>query len=264
MELIDSHCHLDLPAFDVDRDAVIARSRANGVGGFVVPGVQASGWQSLWQLSRQVPDLYPAFGLHPVYLEQHAAEDVTTLETMVAHCRPVAIGEIGLDFHVRELDPDRQQTLFEAQLAVARSADLPVILHVLKAHDQVLATLKRNRVCGGIVHAFNGSLQQAQHYIKLGFSFGFGGMLTFERSTRLRALASGLPLASIVLETDAPDMTVMQHHGERNSPEYLPYCLAALAAARDADPDEIARVTTQNVRDVLDLATWKQPRTDVL
>jgi TatD DNase family protein len=264
MELIDSHCHLDLPAFDADRAAVIARSRANGVSGFVVPGVQAAGWKALWQLSREVPDLYPAFGLHPVYLEQHAADDVAALEALVAQHRPVAIGEIGLDFHVRALDPDRQEALFEAQLAVARSADLPVILHVLKAHDRVLAILKRNRVRGGIVHAFNGSLQQAQHYMELGFSFGFGGMLTFERSTRLRALAVGLPLASLVLETDAPDMTVKQHQGERNSPEYLPYCLAALAAAREADPDEIARVTTHNASEVLGLATWKGPGAGVL
>ena len=264
MELIDSHCHLDLPAFDADRAAVIARSHANGVSGFVVPGVQASGWLPLWQLSQQVADLYPAFGLHPVYLEQHAADDVGTLETVIAQQRPVAIGEIGLDFYVGGLDPERQQALFEAQLAVARAADLPVILHVLKAHDRVLSTLKKQRVCGGIVHAFNGSLQQAQQYIELGFHFGFGGMLTFERSTRLRALACALPLESIVLETDAPDMTVVQHRGERNSPEYLPFCLAALAEVRDTDADEIARVTTQNVRTALGLPAWKQQQADAL
>ncbi|NNJ94498.1 MAG: TatD family hydrolase [Halobacteria archaeon] len=264
MELIDSHCHLDLPAFDADRAAVIARSRASGVSGFVVPGVQASGWEPLWQLSRQVPDLYPAFGLHPVYLEQHDPDDVALLETMLAGRRPVAIGEIGLDLHVRGLDPDRQQALFEAQLAIARSAELPVILHVLKAHDRVLSTLQRIRVSGGIVHAFNGSLQQAQRYIELGFSFGFGGMLTFERSSKLRALARELPLASIVLETDAPDMTVMQHRGERNSPEYLPYCLAALAGVRDTDPDAIARATTQNVRALLGLPEWRQQHSDAV
>ncbi len=258
MELIDSHCHLDLPAFDNDRDAVIKRCRAAGVTGFVVPAVQASGWPSLWALSQQVAGLYPAFGLHPVFLADHAPGDVEQLEQWVAHHRPVAIGEIGLDFHVDGLDADRQQALFEAQLLVARNAQLPVILHVLKAHDQVLSTLKRLRVSGGIVHAFNGSLQQAQQYIDLGFSFGFGGMLTFERSSKLRALASALPLQSILLETDAPDMTVAQHRGERNSPEYLPFCLAALATVRDMDPLEVARITTQNVRERLDLDRWQQ------
>jgi TatD DNase family protein len=259
MELIDSHCHLDLPAFDSDRDAVINRSRAAGVNGFVVPGVQASGWAALWALSQRVTGLYPAFGLHPVFLAKHAPNDVEQLEQWIAQHRPVAIGEIGLDFHVDGLDANRQQALFEAQLCVAREAKLPVILHVLKAHDRVLSTLKRQPVCGGIVHAFNGSLQQAQQYIDLGFSFGFGGMLTFERSSKLRALASALPLQSILLETDAPDMTVAQHRGERNSPEYLPFCLAALADVRDTDPQELARVTTQNVRDRLDLDRWQPP-----
>ena len=258
MKLIDSHCHLDLSAFDADRAAVIERSHANGVQGFVVPGVVATGWAPLWQLSRQVPDLYPALGLHPLYLDEHGPDDVAALESMLAQHRPVAVGEIGLDHHVKGLDHDRQQALFEAQLAVARVADLPVILHVLKAHDRVLATLKQQRVRGGIVHAFNGSLQQAQQYMELGFCFGFGGMLTFKRSTRLRALAHELPLESIVLETDAPDMTVVQHRGERNSPEYLPFCLAALAEVRAMDAEEVARITTHNVQTVLGLAAWKQ------
>jgi TatD DNase family protein len=253
MELIDSHCHIDLPAFDADRDAVLARSRDNGVTAIVVPGVQASGWEALQSLCMRTAGLYPAFGLHPVYLAQHADGDVATLEVAIERYHPVAVGEIGLDFHVSGVDHDRQQTLFESQLEVARSADLPVILHVLKAHDVVLATLQRIRVRGGIVHAFNGSLQQAQQYLALGFSFGFGGMLTFERSSKLRALARDLPLESIVLETDAPDMTVMQHRGERNSPEYLPYCLAALAGVRDTGPEEVARVTTHNVRALLGL-----------
>ena len=261
MELIDSHCHLDLPVFDHDRAAVIDRCHERGVTGFVVPGVQAAGWQPLWRLSTQVPGLYPAFGLHPVFLETHDTGDVAALETLLGRHRPVAIGEIGLDYHVAGLDRERQQSLFESQLEIARTAGLPVILHVLKAHDRVLSTLKRIPVSGGIVHAFNGSLQQAQQYAALGFGFGFGGMLTFPRSNRLRALARDLPLESIVLETDAPDMTVMQHRGERNSPEYLPYCLAALAEVRAAAPDEVARITTQNVRELLGLSDWQQDST---
>ncbi len=253
MELIDSHCHIDLPAFDADRAAVLARCRNNGVNAIVVPGVQASTWAALQSLCAETAGLYPAFGLHPVYLEQHAGSDIAALEAVLERNHPVAVGEIGLDYHVKGIDRDRQQALFEAQLEVARSADLPVILHVVKAHDPVLATLKRIRVRGGIVHAFNGSLQQAEHYRALGFSFGFGGMLTFERSSKLRALARELPLESIVLETDAPDMTVAQHRGERNSPEYLPFCLAALAEVRDASPAEVARVTTRNVRALLGL-----------
>ncbi len=253
MELIDSHCHIDVAEFADDREAVLQRARKLGVTGIVVPGIRASDWGSLLTLCRSHTDLYPAIGLHPVFLDQHTVADVDALQSLLAEHAVVAIGEIGLDYYVRDLDRAAQQSLFEAQLVVARDADLPVILHVRKSHDAVLETLRRIPVRGGICHAFNGSLQQAARYIDMGFRLGFGGMLTFDRSVKLRALARELPVEALVLETDAPDMTVAQHRGERNSPEYLPYCLAALARARQADPEELARITTINTREVLNL-----------
>lgn len=256
MEMIDTHCHLDLPVFDADRDAVLQRSRANGLTGIVVPGVLAGNWDGLWKCCTAESGLYPALGLHPVYLEDHRDADLKQLEVRVGEQRPVAVGEIGLDYYVTGLDRDRQLALFEAQLEIARSTGLPVILHVRKAHDVVLSALKRIPVRGGIAHAFNGSLQQAAQYEQLGFKLGFGGMLTYERSSRLRALAKALPARSLVLETDAPDLTVAQHQGERNSPEYLPYCLAALAEVREESPAELARQTTANARAVLGLEDW--------
>ena len=250
---MDTHCHLDVAAFDTDRNQVLANARGAGVVGIVVPAIHSQGWEGLLGLCATSPDLYPALGLHPVYLEQHRQGDVRELEALLSVASPVAIGEIGLDYFIEDLDRARQQALFEAQLSVAVAAGLPVLLHVRKAHDQALATLRRIRVCGGIAHAFNGSLQQAQQYIDLGFRLGFGGMLTYERSRKLRALARELPLESIVLETDAPDLTVAAHRGERNSPEFLPDCLYALAQARDEDPDQVARVTTLNARKLLGL-----------
>jgi len=252
--LIDTHCHLDVEEFDPDRDEVLAAARAAGLVGIVVPGIHAAGWVRLLQLCASAPDLHPALGLHPIYLAQHRAGHVADLERALAEDRPLAVGEIGLDFYRADLDPVRQQSLFEAQLALAKAAGLPVLLHVRKAHDQVLATLKRIRVCGGIAHAFNGSLQQAHQYLDLGFRLGFGGMLTFERSLKLRPLARALPIEAIVLETDAPDLTVAAHRGERNSPAYLPDVLAALAVVREADPAELAAQTTRNARDLLGLA----------
>ena len=188
-----------------------------------------------------------------MFLAAHSTDDIAALERTIEKHRPVAVGEIGLDYFVPELDRALQQTLFEAQLEIARNANLPVILHVRKAHDQVLSTLRRIPVPGGTVHAFNGSLQQARHYMDLGFKLGFGGMLTFPRSRKIRQLASDLPIDAIVLETDAPDMTVAAHQGERNSPEYLPDCLQSLAEVRDAGPDELARQTTHNARSVFSL-----------
>jgi TatD DNase family protein len=253
VEIIDTHCHLDVAEFDPDRQSVLARARANGVAAIVVPGVLAPGWHHLWRFCAGEPDLYPALGLHPVYLDRHQEGDLAALEKFLVEHRPVAVGEIGLDYFVIGLDRRRQQALFETQLEMARAADLPVILHVRKAHDAVLATLRRIRVSGGIAHAYNGSLQQAQQYIDLGFKLGFGGMLTYERSRRLRLLARELPAEAIVLETDAPDLTVAQHRGMRNSPEYLPYCLAALAEARGENREELARQTSANARAVLGL-----------
>jgi TatD DNase family protein len=256
MEIFDSHCHLDVAEFDADRPAVLQHAIERGVCGIVIPGVAAGGWGGLRDFCAGDSRLYPAYGLHPVYLEQHQPADLQALETWLEREAAVAVGEIGLDFSVDGLDHRRQQVLFEKQLQLARAAGLPVLLHVRKAHDQVLATLKRIRVCGGIAHAYNGSLQQAAQYRDLGFRFGFGGMLTYERSSKLRALARELPLEDLVLETDAPDMTVAQHRGERNSPEYLPYCLAALAEVRTEPVEELARRTTANAREVLRLDNW--------
>jgi len=252
MEIIDSHCHLDVDDFDADRDAVLADCRTQGVSRIVVPGIVASGWDRLLQVCRQHKGLYPALGLHPVYVDEHGVNDLKILEQrLAAEADVVAVGEIGLDFFLADLDRQRQIELFEAQLAIANTADLPVILHVRKAHDQVISILKRFRAKGGIVHAFNGSLAQAQQYIDLGFKLGFGGMITYERSKKLRRLAKDLPLESLVLETDAPDMSGQPCRGQRNSPQYMSQYLAAMAEIRGESAEHIAAVTTQNVMTVL-------------
>ncbi len=253
MQLIDTHCHLDVAAFDQDRGQVLQRTRQAGVCALVIPGVEAEGWQGLLNLCQREPDCHPALGLHPVYLDRHRPEDLKLLARLVERHHPLAIGEIGLDYFVRELDRERQQSLFEQQLDLARRFQLPVLLHVRKAHDQVLETLRRFPVEGGIAHAFSGSLQQAYRYLDLGFKLGFGGMLTFERSRKLRELARRLPAAALVLETDAPDLTVAAHRGERNSPEYLPHCLAALAEVRGEPQQHVAEYTSANASSVLSM-----------
>ena len=255
MELIDSHCHLDLPAFDTDRQQVLQRCADRGIGQLVVPAIAADGWQRLAALCKTQSMLSPAYGLHPMFMHQHQMAGMAGIDSLDAWLQQhaaVAVGEIGLDFWDKDADREAQIALFEAQLQLARRHHLPVLLHVRKAHDQVLQLLQRHRPVGGIAHAFNGSLQQAQRYIELGFCLGFGGMLTFDRSSKLRALAAALPLESLVLETDAPDMTVAAHRGERNSPEYLLDVLAALAEVRASSADQIAAATTANVRRVLD------------
>jgi len=232
---------------------VLAASRAAGLRGIVVPAIAAAGWPRLRALCAAHADLHVAFGLHPVYVAEHADADLRALEEELATGDAVAVGEIGLDYFVPDLDRERQRALLDAQLAIAAAAQLPVLLHVRKAHDEMLAALRRTPVPGGVAHAFNGSLQQAGQYLDLGFRLGFGGMLTFERSRKLRALARDLPDEAPVLETDAPDLAVASHRGERNSPAYLPEVLEALAEVRDCSPLEVAEQTTRNARETLKL-----------
>ena len=253
MRLVDTHCHLDVVDFDADRAEVLMAARAAGVEAIVVPGIDAGGWDKLLGLCARDDGLYPALGLHPVYLERHRDGDLAALEHRLATDTLVAVGEIGLDFHAKDADRDRQLDLCRAQLAIARDARLPVLLHVRKAHEEMLQLLTETPVVGGIAHAFNGSVQQARRYIERGFCLGFGGMLTFERSTRLRRLAAELPPEAIVLETDAPDLTVASHQYQRNSPAYLPEVLTALAEVRQEAPAALAAQTSANAHRLLRL-----------
>jgi len=254
MHLIDSHCHLDLSEFDADRERILSHCEQLGVKKIVVPGVVASSWNRLITICQQSNMLYPALGLHPMFMDKHQAEDLIKLTENIALHKPVAIGEIGLDFYIPEHDKASQILLFEQQLTIAKKTDLPVILHVRKAHDQTLLLLKKHSVKGGIIHAFNGSEQQAQQYIKLGFLFGVGGAITHKQATRLHQLFSILPLSSLVLETDAPDMPLADMPEQRNTPENIPTILGSLAEIRSESRADIATMTTNNSKRILKLS----------
>ena len=262
MEITDTHCHLDVTEFDLDRDDVLSRCRSLGVSKIIIPAIQSSTWSNVLDLCNTDKGLYPAPGLHPVFIEQHDSSDLSKLEELLETVSPVAIGEIGLDFYIKEHDQKQHQQqqidLFEAQLNIAKKHNLPVILHVRKAHDQVLQLLKKIKVKGGFCHAFNGSMQQAEQYIGLGFKLGFGGTLTYKSSTKIHNLAKTLPLESIVLETDAPDMVVESHRGQRNSPEYIIDSLSALANLRGEDINMIAKQTSENANAVINFSNYDE------
>lgn len=257
MACFDSHCHLDVTEFATDRDAVLARARQAGVTDILVPGVRLADLPALLAFCAGGPGLHAALGLHPVYLDEHGAGDLGALRALLVAHRPqvVAIGEIGLDYFVESLDRARQQALFEAQLRLAREFDLPVVLHVRRAHDAVLATLRRlPPPRGGICHAFAGSSEQARQYIGLGFLLGFGGAATWARANRLHRQLRELPLSALALETDAPDMPpAFLPRGARNSPEYLPRIASALAQWRGIPVAELEQATDANVRRLLGL-----------
>lgn len=253
--MIDSHCHLDFPNFDHDRQAVLQRCAGLGVNDIIIPAVSANTFDRTIALCKANESLHLALGLHPLFIGQHQPQHLNTLDDLIERHRPIAVGEIGLDFYQTESDQNREKQIafFTKQLIIAKHHQLPVIIHNRKAHDECIRLLEEAKIQGGIIHAFNGSIQQAYKYIELGFLLGFGGMLTFERSSKLKKLAEQIPVNAIALETDAPDMTVQQHKGERNSPEYLPYVLASLADIKNISTDEIANITSNSVRQLFNM-----------
>jgi TatD DNase family protein len=246
--LADSHVHLDDARFDTDRNAVIERASDAGVAIQVIPGVDVESWTRIEALCTPGSGLFPAWGLHPMFMHKHRDDDLMTLSRWLTTKRPVAVGEIGLDFHAEDHDPERQRKYFRQQLTLAGEVDLPVILHARAAMDEVTATLRHMGGLRGVVHSFSGSEQQAEQLWKIGFHLGIGGPITYERAQRLRRIVANMPIEYLLLESDAPDQPGAAHRGERNEPSYISDVLRCIAELRGEDPGEVAAATTANTR----------------
>ena len=246
--LVDSHCHLDAGEFDRDRGDVLARARAAGVTTQVLPATHADEWPALREAAAADPGLHAAYGLHPTFLEHHRQAHLPLLREWIKRERPVAVGECGLDFYIEGLDAEAQSAFFEAQLRIARDADLPLIVHARRAVDQVTAAIRRIGGLRGVVHSFSGSRQQAEKLWELGFMLGLGGPVTYERANRLRTLAATMPLEHLLLETDAPDQPDSSIRGQRNEPARLTVVCETIARLRGVPAAEVAAATAANAR----------------
>ena len=252
MHFIDTHCHLDAAEFGDTQAELVAAAQQAGVSQLILPAVERNNFEAVKRLCAQHACCLPAYGIHPMYVDRAQPDDLHILREYLALPGTVAVGEIGLDFFIADYDPARQEHFFVEQLKLACEYDLPVLLHIRRAQDTILKHLRQYKVCGGIAHAFNGSRQQAEEFIKLGFKLGFGGAMTYPRATRLRKLATMLPLESIVLETDAPDIPPdFLARGEPNKPEYLPRIAETLAELRGISIEEVGDITSANVRSIL-------------
>ncbi len=258
MAWIDSHCHLDASEFDADRADIWRLAQERGLSHALVPAIGLDNCTAVDACCARFPGCAPAYGIHPLFVMEAQEQDLEALDARLGKHRPVAVGEIGLDGYVQDVDFQRQEHFFAAQLKLARKHQLPVVLHVRQAVDAVLKQLRRIAVPGGIAHAFNGSTQQAEAFLKLGFKLGFGGTLTYPGSTRIRRLAAELPLEALVLETDAPDIAPLWLRGQRNSPAELPAIGRELAALRGISATELAEQLRANTLAALPgLLSWQ-------
>ena len=259
---IDTHCHLDAPEFAGTLPAVIQSAQEKSVKAILLPAVKVSDCAHVKELahqySQEIPGLVYTLGVHPLYTNQAQEGDIETLEKGIIESlsdpRFVGVGEIGLDYFVEGLDPYKQEFFFNAQLDLAQKYQLPVILHVRRSQDAILKSLRRRNISGGIAHAFNGSFQQAEQFIELGFKLGFGGAATYERALQIRRLLKELPLDTIVTETDSPDIPPAWLREEGiafNEPAFVGRIAKALASIRGVGDAEFSSVVWKSAMQVL-------------
>jgi TatD DNase family protein len=245
--LVDTHCHLDFPEFDADRDRVIERALAAGIERILVPGVDLAACRRAVALAEQYPAVFAAVGIHPNSAAEATPAALAEIRSLAKHPKVVGIGEIGIDLYWRKLSRTEQESVFRAQLELANDLGKPVIVHDRDAHEEVLAVLRDLRPeAGCVLHAFSGDRPLAEEALRLGFFLGVDGPLTYKKNDALRALFAGAPLERILIETDAPYLAPQSRRGQRNEPAYVREVVERLAAIRNSPFETIAAATTQN------------------
>jgi len=253
MKLIDSHCHLDFAHFATDIEQVLESARAKGVVQFIVPGVKAAKWQELINFASQLQGCSYALGVHPYFLDDFKPEHIEQLAELLATEKAVAVGECGIDTSIESTE--LQQDVFRQHIELANQFSKPLIIHHRKSHHLILQTFKQMKPkAGGVIHAFSGSYQDAKKYLDLGFKLGVGGTITYDRANKTREAIKQVPLQSIVLETDSPDMPMAGRQGMRNEPQYLLEVLNKLAELKQLPIEQVAEQTYLNTKQIFSLA----------
>ncbi len=251
--LIDSHTHFDDPRFDSDRDKVYLRAKRAGIIAMIVPAVSAASWPKIKEHAENYNSIFPAYGLHPYFITQHKPEHLDLLKDWIIREHPLAVGECGLDYFLPELDREKQKNFFRAQLEIAKEFDLPIILHARNAVEEAILLIKETGHHKGMVHSYNGSLQQAKQLINLGYYLSFGGAATYAQAIKLRTLIRELPIDRLLIETDAPDQPGADHKGQRNEPGNILEVLDTFTELRSETKKVIAEQTTTNAINLFNL-----------
>lgn len=250
VELFDTHCHLDVAAFDPDRDVVIARARAAGVAHFLNPAYDLESSRRAVALAQVHAGVVAAVGVHPNDAADFGEAHLAELRALAHAPQVVAIGEIGLDYHWQTTPRDQQAQAFIAQLALARELNLPVIVHCRDAYDDALALLREHGrgLPGLVMHAFSGRMEHLRAALALDFYIGVGGPVTYPNARTLRDVVKTAPLERIVVETDSPYLAPQSHRGRRNEPAYVVEVACKVAELRSISTRDIACITTDNGR----------------
>lgn len=251
---IDSHCHLDFSCFDDSLPELLLACKEQEINAFLVPGTTAKSWPNVAALAQKYREIKVAFGLHPYFLEGSDPSHLELLKVYLSddRCKPVAVGEIGLDKWPGMPDYEMQKRIFSAQLELAQTLNFPIIVHARKSEDDLLKILRQQRFTnGGVVHAFNGSLEQAKRFIGLGFVLGIGGTVTYPRAKKAKRVLQALADQDYVLETDAPDMPLYGYQGQVNTPERILLVAQEVAALRKQHLTQIAHDSCVNLQRVL-------------
>jgi TatD DNase family protein len=253
MELIDSHCHLDDDRFDERRQDVIAQAAVVKVTRMVIPATTANRWEKVKQVCDGHDGLYPAYGLHPMFIEQHQVNHLRELDEWLEREQPIAVGECGIDFYDSRVDEKWQLQLFREQLQLANNHRLPLIVHVRKAMDEVISLLRKQARFGGVVHSFSGSQQQAQQLHDIGFKLGIAATLSFERAQKLRKIVAVMPDDALLIESDAPDQPGASHRGQLNEPAFIVEHLQTMAELRNCTVEELAATLNRNAESLFNI-----------
>lgn len=252
--LVDSHAHLDDPAFDADRDAVIARARQNDVARIVTVGTDRASCEKACAIAQANDGVFAALGYHPHEADRVATDSLSALRALAASPKVVAIGETGLDYAKKYASIENQKAVFRRHLALARELDRPVVIHCRDAHADTRAILREMEVRRGVIHCFSGNQQDAREYLAMGFYLSIAGPVTFANAEKLRETVRAIPLDRMLVETDCPLLTPAPHRGKRNEPSYVLYTAAAVARAHGTAPERVAEITSRNAFDLLRIA----------
>ena len=244
--LVDSHCHLDFADFVAERDAVIDRARAAGVGTMVTICTRLDEFSGVRAIAETYADIWCSVGAHPHEAADHAAIVADELVTLAAHPRVVGIGESGLDFHYDHSPRDVQERVFRAHIAASRASGLPLIVHAREADAEIAGLLREEGASSGVLHCFSSGRALAEAALELGFYISISGIVTFRNAEDLRAIVRDVPLDRLLVETDAPYLAPVPYRGRRNEPAYVAATAAAVAALKGVEPAELAAVTTDN------------------